>query len=314
MPGDPIYSKIIDARTYNRLIGQHLYIRDADDEIVDLVTAFSHRKHWEARVLEVGSGPARLLQRLVRVKNAYVIGIDHDQQFVKDGQAILREEHLLSHWLQLADVMIYQSEEPFDIIVSQGFHHHVPKGVPLRTYLANVHRLLVRADLPTFNGVYIVSDEFLPHYYTEQERQLRAIIWYAHIITNALHMGYPELAREEAKTLLDDLTATDHEVSVKTEDQIATVLARVEAINESAVLGDLSVAEIYAASLNTELRRLRGFNASDDSSMSLSRGDFKISQTVFAQEVTTWFDILGVQTFGPILTIGGMCVYVLRAK
>ena len=47
-----------------------------------------------------------------------------------------------------------------------------------------------------------MSDEFIPEYENEDERNIKLTIWYAHVIANAIKQNYQYLAQEEAKTSL----------------------------------------------------------------------------------------------------------------
>jgi cyclopropane fatty-acyl-phospholipid synthase-like methyltransferase len=299
------YSQIIGPADYNRLIAQHLYIGQADKAIARLVIYHSNEGN-PIEVVELGCGPARILPLLAQIKGINLTGVDHDQAFFDYAQQVIRDQQV-SATVVFDDVMTYRHPKPIDVAVSQGFHHHVVKGEPTRQYLRNVHSQL------TQGGVYIVGDEYLPHYANDHERLVRAVIWYSHIINAALRNFHQQLAVEEAKTLIDDLAEGTQEGVVKSKEQIQFVLNEVDAIDETARLTQRLQAESLAERFLGELTSMRTSTETHNPSMDLSRGDFKICHRVFAEEVTAaGFTITGVTTFGPIETIGGMAVYVLR--
>jgi len=297
------YSQIISPQMYNLLISQHLYIAAADQAIAQIVGYHSAGDNLE--LVEFGCGPGRILPLLAdEFVFPNVTGIDHDQVFIDYAQKNLGE---FSGWAILADATTYQHRNPIDIAVSQGFHHHVPKGEQTRLYLENVYRQLKPG------GIYVLGDEFLPHYNNSHERLMRAVTWYAHIIGAALRGEHMLLAIEEAKTLLDDLAEGTDENVAKSDVQIQYVLDNVSYLQlDSVQLCYRNEHEMRVEEFLVRVASLKGQQTQGDPSMDLSRGDFKICHSVFEKEVTAvGFKVIGVKTIGPIETIGAMVVYTL---
>ena len=90
--------------------------------------------------------------------------------------------------------------------------------------------------------MYIVGDEFIPDYQNEQERALKLVVWYSHIINNAIKKNYTFLAQEEAKTLLDDLQEGDVNIGYKNQAQIDFTLAKVSEIDIAAMQNNSKLA------------------------------------------------------------------------
>lgn len=305
MEHQPTYSQIISPADYNRLISEHLYISTADKAIARIV-AYHGNKDSPIEVVELGCGPARILPLLARVKGINLTGVDHDKTFVDYTQQVIRDQQLPAT-VVLDDVTTYQHPRQIDVAVSQGFHHHVMKGEPTRQYLLNVYNQLKRG------GVYILGDEYLPDYSNDHERLVRAAIWYSHIINAALRGNHQQLAVEEAKTLIDDLAEGTQEGVVKSDAQIQFVLDSVGAIDTAGRSTKRQEAERLVEAFLEKLTLMRGTTVTHNPSMDLSRGDFKVCHRVFEQEVTdAGFVITGVKSVGPIETIGGLVVYVLR--
>lgn len=285
-----MYSDIIAPEVYNRLMSVHAYIPASDRVIAQVLRAAVGERSQE--IIEVGCGPGRILSQLKgAVPHAHVLGIDYDPVFV----AYAQREH--SDSVVCADVMEYYPQVPVHAIVSQGFHHHVAK--------AHVHDLLHRLhSWLAPGGVYILGDEFLPSYENEEGRRLRCVTWYSHIIANALKKGEDLLAREEAKTLLDDL-----QIAHKTERDIARVLSVCGAVDREWRVGVHEAAAKLLADLDTHADR----SVSGDHTLDLSRGDYKIDHAHFIAEVEhAGFRVASVQTFGPHLLCGSMSIFVLR--
>lgn len=304
------YGELLEPPDYNAVMNSHVYIGAADQEICRQLQWFASGLDREALVFEPGCGPARLLLKAAGIPNIKLAGIDYDTSYTSYGRQVLDENgygHIqiynanLSQFLEVEQYRDYTGQA--DIVVSQGFHHHVAKGQAMVSYLANVYNLLRPG------GYYILSDEFLPPYRDEAERRLRASIWYSHVIARG---GHPRLPREEAKTLLDDLYEGEAETSFKTEEQIELTLASVTAINKAADAKNRREAEALANAYLTKLANLRVARQSGDRMLDLSRGDYKIDHAHFVKEVTPKFEIVSVATFGPVSRIGGMSVYTLR--
>jgi hypothetical protein len=203
--------------------------------------------------------------------------------------------------------MLYQHDKPVTIFYSQGVHHHIPKGKMVFRYLTNIREQLC------FGGYYLLSDEFIPNYANNEERELNLVIWYSHIISHALQDGFQYLAQEETKTLLDDLSEGQPESSFKTIDQINLVLSKVDAINHLAETRNMEDAKQLAGSLIRELQVLTQKRPSGNEALDLSRRDYKICDAVFRKEIEkVGFEIESVRSYGPLKHIGAMCVYVLR--
>ncbi|HSX25101.1 MAG TPA: class I SAM-dependent methyltransferase [Candidatus Andersenbacteria bacterium] len=304
----PNYSQIISPEDYNQIIGQHLFIRDADLVIKRLVDwhGNEHRLSRPIEVVEFGCGPARILPLLSQIENINLTGIDHDRLFVEYAERTIQQKHLNAKVI-LGDATSYVHPKPINIVVSQGFHHHIPKGEATQQYLQNVHHQLYRY------GVYIVGDEFLPHYIDAEERLVRAVIWYFLIIWDALMRNMDKLAIEEAKTLLDDLAEGTQSHVIKTEAQIELVFESVTKMYDPVHPKKQWQMNQLARNFLKKLPSLQTTTVPNDTSMDLSRGDFKICHRVFQDEVTqAGFTIIGVTNIGPIETFGGLVVYVLQ--
>src|SRR3989344_5833176 len=155
MSRDATYGKIIAAEEFNKINNdQHLYIA-ASDEIIKSWT----EEHGGIEVVEFGCGPARLLQKLDKIREINLTGVDHDDDYVKYARTKVDKAEIV-----VGDVEAYKHPREIDIIITQGAHHHFSKPPQ---YLKNIVAQL------SDNGIYILSDEFLPNYYSEGERRVR---------------------------------------------------------------------------------------------------------------------------------------------
>lgn len=304
---DPTYSQIATAGDYNRMMSrEHLYIAAADQSIKRMVSRYAQINDSPSEIVEIGCGPVRLTPLLAQIPNTLVTTLDFDPGWIETAKQIVRGQKLDIN-LVCADIQTYQHPQPINIAVSQGSHHHIPKGKTTLQYLCNVREQLVRG------GIFIVSDEMIPYYASEQERYVRLCIWYSHIIGNALKHNYEQLAVAEMETLLDDLFEGSGQRAIKDKEQMALVRSAIPTIANVSIRNELLKAE----QLSEEL--LKGvwdtqLNA-NPTTAPLSRGDYKVCFSVFESEVrAAGFRIRETKTIGPTETIGGFGIYVLDVQ
>lgn len=296
------YSDIISAENYNNLMSkEHLYIHTSDSYIAKVIS--DRAKNGAKEVVELGCGPARILRLVGQAEGINLTGVDVDKIFIQYARDRLKGKNInvVNH-----DVCTYSHDEPVDIFYSQGFHHHMPKGKKTKSYLKNVYSGLKSG------GVYIIGDEFIPEYSSPEEREERLVVWYSHIIAHALNNNYTYLAEEEAKTLLDDLYEGRTEKNLKSKQQIDFILSRVSDIDSAARISDSGVVKKLVQDCLSGLTHFIG-GVDSIKEIVLSRGDFKVCDSVFRKEVEDiGFKILSARSFGPISNIGAMVVYTLE--
>lgn len=301
------YSEIIDPEDYNRIISkEHLYIAASDNFIKNTIRRKT-AKMQTAEVVELGCGPGRLLPLMAKLTDIRLTTVDLDPEFLAYAAKQAAQLSMSVNIVQ-SDVTSYQHDKPVDIFYSQGMHHHIEKGQPTRQYLQGVCNQLKQG------GYYIISDEFLPEYLNEADREIKAIIWYAHVIEHAITHNFVYLAQEEAKTLIDDLFEGHPEIACyKTKAQLDLVLNAVKQINSAAINKDFETAEKLAKQLFDQLTQTQSAQASGDKTMDLSRQDYKICDRIFQKEIENSAFVISEQKFfGLSDKIGGMIVYILK--
>lgn len=301
------YSKIISPEEYNRIISfEHLYISASDRVIKELIDSYRPKERI-AEVVEIGCGPARVLPLMAGIAGIHLTGVDHDSVFLDYAKQIVHEKSLPVDLVH-ANITDWKLGKMIDVCYSQGVHHHIGKKIDTSRYLNNVVSQLTK------DGVYILSDEFLPEYVTEDERKTKAVIWYSHVIASAKRLHQDYLAQEEAKTLLDDLYEGNEEFDeVKSQEQIRLVLDVCTAIDQEARNGSIQEADRLAKEFFADLAKKRNAHQHGDITIDLSRGDFKICDSVLRKEIQkAGLSVIEVRKVGPVDTIGGMAVYVLK--
>lgn len=299
------YSSIISPQEYNSLMtNEHLYISTADMYMFKVIEKLAKEKRLN--VVEIGCGPARITQNIAKIANIELTAIDIDPVFIEYAKDIL---YPINKDVKVicGDVTTFKSNKSIDIVYSQGFHHHISKGKETLDYLANIYSQLSEG------GIYILSDEFVPNYTSNEDRNIKLVIWYAHVIAHAARNGYMFLAREEAKTFLDDIQEGSEEQGIKSEEQIKLVLEHVQEIDQAAKRHDMVGANAYAKDFLMKLQKLFNLKLNGDMTIDLSRHDYKICDRIMREEVEgVGFAVESCKSFGPVDNIGGMSVYILR--
>jgi hypothetical protein len=290
------YSELINPTKYNTLMSnQHRYISTSDSFLYTFLYEVIIQKDFNT-VIELGAGPMRITQQILSTivdsdADFKFSILDCDQNYINYSQHRIDRLHLPITIIDSpAEEISYKGG--VDVFVSQGFHHHVE---PI--YLKNVY------DSLNPGGYYIISDEFLSGYEGELERKSIAILWYMHIISNALTSGYTQLAREEIKTLLDDI-CENKAINPKSNeiiDQLMSVASRYTATDP-----DLLVQEVKSL-----LGTVYAIDQTDPQ-MYLSRGDHKISNSVFEVQISQARFIIKKQISVGKCQYGNLTVYLLQ--
>lgn len=287
-----MYDQIISAVIYIRLMCQHLYVLQTDLMLRDLVRKYAPKG---GEVVGLGCGPGRM-ERVFTNEDFNLTCVDVAGQFLEYARKALG-------WIRfvLADAATYSHGRLVDVFYSQGFNHHDLFG----KYLRNIFRQLRPG------GVYILCDECLAPYRNERERRVKSVLWHAHIIADALARGHRQLAIEEAKTLIDDLS-WDRPWH-KTKAQIKLVLKSVAEIEYHSARGNVRNAHRLAKKFLARLESRRGNTLTGDPKLDLSRGDHKVSEAVLRARVTrAGFVVESVLHVGPAGVSGSFIVMVLR--
>lgn len=270
------YTDIISPPDYVDLNwGQHLYIRAANHKVLELVKKYCANKP-EVELVEIGCGPGMLLSDLAAIDNLKVTAIDTDPTFLAFAKSKLPDPSIIN--FQHASAEHYIHPTAVDIYYSCGVHHHIGKDITA-TYLQNIANGLKP------EGVYLLVDEFIPSYKSEEERASKLMIWYSHVIAHALTHDHHYLAEEEAKTMLDDLSEGETCSGIKNDRQINIVLEHTKGIADAAET-DLAHAADLAQKMLQDLIAHASFQKSGKLSMDISRHDYKISGEILTQELT----------------------------
>ncbi len=313
------YGKTVRPDVYINALQGHQYIPQADECIMRIV-----KKHVlsndEAYILDLGCGPGRLTWKLAQQTTGTVIGTDISEEFIhyangipkniltyKTGKVLFRQLDF-SQNKEIYGQGMKDTIKSFDIILMQGVMHHV-HGIEREIWLKKCF------DLLKPNGILVIGDEFIRDYKDEEQRKIFVAQFYCHIIHEALKGGFIELAKEEAKNLIDDAFSGTNYAGLATDETIKHIFNYCGMINQMFYTDGILKSEGYNQTQNL----LRGIRESinnmtnDDPQKNFNRGDFKISIPKFIPEVIKHGFVLTERyKIGPVEQLGGMGVLVFR--
>lgn len=197
--------------TYHIEMRKHLFLPEADASVVTLVNLVRSNLlkelEEEPTILELGAGTGALTAKLA---NSGIYKLD----FLEPSK------NLSDYWEKVVvkscsgwegkvfncgiEDLSRHNKEPYDLILSQGVHHHLmPEAVDGKDLRSSIeaHRVKMMdtlAERIKKGGYAIISDEFvLGAEDSEAERIENLDKWYQTVIATALFQGNPQLAQME---------------------------------------------------------------------------------------------------------------------
>ena len=187
------YPYFIVPEMFHRHMRKHLCIPDSDAATVALVK-YHLQKVNNPKVLEIGAGTGALTDKLIQAGICEIDVIEPDKDFYNFLAKEICKGHTKIRPYQsiFEDFVEDNPDKKYDIIVSQGVHHHIK--LDEREMFCNLI-----AERLKDNGHYIMSDEYLKPYKDDEERLYNLDRWYEDVITTAIAQGHDMLAEMELK-------------------------------------------------------------------------------------------------------------------
>jgi SAM-dependent methyltransferase len=206
------FDYVLDPDSFHRAMRKHLFIPESDAAIIATVRNYmAQRCDEDCRVLEIGSATGGLSEKLISAGVQNLDTLDPDQKlsdyWVSHKKTFYPAAAGLHYCLTL-ETYASQSPKLYDILVSQGVHHHIPTSDANQFPEQDYRLLFLRqcASLLRDGGIYVLSDEFLCDYGLgdDKYRIERLDQWYRMVIATATAEGHLELADLEYGFWLND--------------------------------------------------------------------------------------------------------------
>lgn len=310
------YGKTVTPELYINALQGHQYIPQSDQIIRNLIERHYRRndENWQ-NILDVGCGPGRLTFDVAK-DNCTVLGLDISETFIKYAEEIRLQKTKINCMpsFQVGDfakdtLANLHEGELFHTIFMQGVMHHI-HGQDREKFFRRSF------DLLRPRGIFIVGDEFIKDYESEDERIMNVAKFYLHIIDEARKGGFHELAEEEAKNLIDDCFSRTEFAGRATEPSFEKIYDCADKVNES-----FYESGYFAGGCNTRIQYLLAWIKNsidgliDVDTTNFNRGDFKVSTTKFIQEAAQYgFKLEEKYEVGPVQYLGGMGVLLFMKK
>jgi SAM-dependent methyltransferase len=304
------YGKTVTPDVYMDAIQGHQYIPQADQCILNIIK--KHCEKNQPRILDLGCGPGRLTFDIAK-NNCHVIGLDISESFIQYANERYWEKEIRKGTIEFQErdfakygMRSNDNHQTLDMIVMQGVMHHI-HGEDRSMFLHRCFEYLKPS------GILIIGDEFIRDYENEDERISNVCKFYLHIIDEARKGGFHDLAREEAKNLIDDVLSGQKGAGFASEEVF-------EKIYNSAELNNKSFYEhgyVFNQNISGHLIPWLKKNCSEleevSSNQSFNRGDYKVSINVFEKELLPYGFVLTERyKIGPVEQLGGMGVLVFK--
>ncbi len=188
------YSDEVPMDVYDRNIVAHPWVDSCNAAIVWQLSKLRPSRGESLRVLDVGTGTGQVVRLLRDLPGVRVEAQDIDPAVSQWFSAHPELRGIPLHVCALGELFASSDGHPFDVTVSRGVYHHIPKSDRVR---------FVRETL-SLAPVHILADEMVAEFATPDVRLENCNSWYGHVIAEARRRGLPELAGMENAFLLHE--------------------------------------------------------------------------------------------------------------
>jgi len=130
------------------------------EEVANLIIEIAPQ---DGKVIDLMCGPGWLLRKIARRRpDLCLIGVDINEQFIVHAKKRLRNAEF-----QTGDVLTWETQEKYDIVLCTGGIHHLP--YEKQAIFIRKTQMLLRSS-----GTVIFADPMIDDFHDEKERQLAA--------------------------------------------------------------------------------------------------------------------------------------------
>ncbi len=182
------YHEYTNLGAYDQTIASHIYMDACNGSIAyRLLEAIGFPCRGK-RVLDLGAGTGQVSRFLGGLPGLLVEACDVDDEAAKYFRSDAELRDVPFHQL---DFLANELPHPYDGIVARGIYHHLPKS----------ERPRFLKKMTESAPVFILADEGIREYNSEEERLRNCANWYGLVIMEARRRGFNQLAEIESSFL-----------------------------------------------------------------------------------------------------------------
>lgn len=202
-------SRYIDIRGYDNYEPFHPYYKEMHDEMLSAMKQKFNEQKSNFKILEIGPGTGIFTWKYAGRRNINIDLVELDSDCVEYLLAVKREYPNVKDVIN-DDILEWNSETKYKIIVSSFSNHHIPYEKTQKFYEKIVN--LLDSD-----GVFIFGEEFIPeHDMSEDDRKKALYKYHTHIMSEALKQDYYQVAELENISLIQGVKKDgEYKVSLK---------------------------------------------------------------------------------------------------
>lgn len=184
-------SRYIDLETYHKHEKTHPFYKEMLAEILSEIKKYL-KKNKTTKILELGAGTGIVTLELVQLPSVDITAVEIDRHCCTFLQKKLSKYKNVQ--VVQGDMVTFLSAEPFDIVISVFSHDHVHYDKRFE-FAKNINKNL------NPHGVYIMGNELIMEFISEQERKKSLHSYHNFIIKKAKKEGHHEVAELEKEAL-----------------------------------------------------------------------------------------------------------------
>ena len=186
------------------------------EEIANLIRNIAPR---DGKVIDLMCGPGWLLRKIARTRpDLCLTGVDINEEFIAHAKKKLRNVEF-----QRADVLTWEAQEKYDIVLCTGGIHHLP--YEKQAIFIRKTRMLLHSS-----GTAVFADPIIDDFRNEKERQLAAVKLGSQLLSAVIEkQATEEIIRACIDILSNDVLGYEFKTSlIKTQHLYKKVFSQVE--------------------------------------------------------------------------------------
>lgn len=183
-------SNYIDLEMYHKYESQHPGYLEMTQLIKEEIAKFAKKSKTLLQILEFGSGTGLSTANLAEIRNVNITAVEPDQNCFAMLFEHIKNKNLENVSMSQKDGLTFLKKNQFDLVTTTFAHHHIALS-KAHDFVQNIY------DNLKAGGSYILGDELIAEYKSEEERKIALRKYHHHIINLAEDDDHFELAQLE---------------------------------------------------------------------------------------------------------------------